>query len=444
MTVTTEWYRRPQLITHRVGRDRHNGRMKDESGEVIGYQSAMDMPSFVKLKKRAYEFRALGTLLPKKDRDKIRELTGEMEKLAADVDGFYERLGPRHWIFHDRIPTSVVRDEILLAASVDDAEDALCAIYEDTDWMKFMVMSTMRFPEMRAREKLVEHARRDFDEQRYYAVVLLLLTLMDGFVNDVQNMHKGLHARDAEEVQSWDTAVGHHMGLTSTQASFRKSYSKRVDVEVYDLARNGILHGNITNYDNRIVACKAWNRLFAVVDWASSLEKAAVPEDPDPTWAEVLKRVQDLNEQKKAIGAWVASAGTANTPDDYQLHPSMASASEFLTLWTRSNWGHLSRHFMRIGKGEAGKATPKEINSTFAPYKLDAFRILGYETKAPAIAEVQAELQMGGQIFPAVLRMAFTTDNGDVRVEGIQEGKWRVVWRSPDMFNGDLWKAANF
>ena len=432
------------MPTQRVVGDRQNGRMNDESGEVIGYQSAMDMPTFVKLKKQANGLKLLGTLLPKKVRDKIRELTGEMEKLAADVDGFYEKLGPRHWIFHDRLPTSIVRDEILTSASVDDAEDALCAIYEDTDRMRFMVMSMMRFPEMRAREKLIEHARRDFDEQRYYAVVLLLLTLMDGFVNDVQSMHRGLHARDAEEVQSWDTAVGHHMGLTSTQPSFRKSYSKRVDTEVYDLARNGILHGNITNYDNRIVACKAWNRLFAVVDWASSLEKAAVAEDPDPTWPEVLKQLQVLNEQKKANGAWVASAGTANTPDDYALHPSMAFASEFLTLWMRSNWGHLSSHFMRVGKGQAGKATPKEIRSAFAPYKLDGFRVLSYETKAPAIAEVQAELEMGGQIFPAVLRMTFTADNGDARVEGIQGGTWRMVWRSPDMFNRDLWKVANF
>lgn len=110
----------------------------------------------------------------------------------------------------------------------------------------------------------------------------------------------------------------------------------------------------------------------------------------------------------------------------------------------RSNWGHLSSHFMRVGKGETGRATPKEIRSAFAPYKLDGYRILSYETKAPAIAEVQADLQMGGQIFRAVLRMTFTADNGDVRVEGIQEGKWRMVWRSPDMFNRDLWKAANF
>lgn len=417
--------------------------MTDELDEAVGYRSAMDMPSFVKLKKQADGFKVLGILLPKDDRDTIRDLTAEMEQLAADVDGFYARLGPRHWIFHDRLPTSIVREEILPAATVDDAESALCAVYEDDDRMKFMVMSMMRFPEMKAREKLIELARHDFDEQRYYAVVLMLLTLMDGFVNDVQSKHKGLHARDAEELQSWDTAVGHHMGLTSTQASFRKSYSKRVDTEVVDLARNGILHGNITNYDNRIVACKAWNRLFAVVDWASSLEKAAIPEEPDPTWPQLLKQVKDLNEQKKANGEWVSSRGTAESPLDYDSHPSMVFASEFLTLWVRSNWGHLSSRFMRVGKTAKGDATPKEIKAAFAPFKLEGFRVRSYETKAPAVAEVQAELLMSGQTFPAVLRMTFTAENGDVRVEGVQEGEWRMVFRSPDLYNRELWRVAN-
>lgn len=417
--------------------------MTDELDQAVGYRSAMDMPSFVKLKKQADGFKVLGILLPKNDRDTIRDLAAEMEQLAADVDGFYARLGPRHWIFHDRLPTSVVREEILPAATVDDAESALCAVYEDGDRMKFMVMSMMRFPEMRAREKLIELAQHDFDEQRYYAVVLVLLTLMDGFVNDVQSKHKGLHARDAEELQSWDTAVGHHMGLTSTHASFRKSYSKRVDTEVVDLARNGILHGNITNYDNRIVACKAWNRLFAVVDWASSLEKAAIPEEPDPTWPQLLKQMKNLNQQKKANSEWVASRGTAESPLDYDSHPSMVFASEFLTLWVRSNWGHLSSRFMRVGKTAKGDATPKEIKALFAPFKLEGFRVLSYETKAPAVAEVQAELLMSGQTFPAVLRMTFTAENGDVRVEGVQEGEWRMVFRSPDLYNRELWRVAN-
>ena len=99
---------------------------------------------------------------------------------------------------------------------------------------------------------------------------------------------------------------------------------------------------------------------------------------------------------------------------------------------------------MRVGKTAKGDATPKEIKAAFAPYKLEGFRVLSYETKAPSIAEVQAELMMSGQTFPAVLRMTFTAENGDARVEGIQEGEWRMVFRSPDLYNRELWRSANF
>jgi hypothetical protein len=265
---------------------------------------------------------------------------------------------------------------------------------------------------------------------------------MDGFTNDVEKVHRGLHARSAEEVQSYDTAVGHHMGLTSTQASFRRSFTLRDDAEHFDLSRNGILHGNLTNYDNVIVASKAWNRLFAVIDWAASLEREAKPKEAEPTWSEVMHKLSALSEHKKSMAAWTPSSGVVGSPDDHDVHSSTRAAVTFLDLWSRSNWGHLADHFMQIGKGDYALATPKEIRASFSPYKLDAYRILSYETQAPSIAEVQVELDVGGQTFPAVLRMAFAADDGDTRVEGLQEGAWKMVFRNPEAFNRDLVKVA--
>lgn len=418
--------------------------MTDLSTESIGYASAMDMPSFAEMKKEADGLALLSFLLSKEDRAKLRATSSDMQALAGAVDRFYEALGGRHWIFHDRLPTTLVRDTVLMAANAEDAERALCAIYEDPEQLNFMIMPVMRFPEMRARKILIDHARVDFEEKRYYVVVLSLLTVMDGFVNDVQKIHRGLHARDAEELQSWDTAVGHHMGLTATQASFRKSYTRRVDDEFHDLARNGILHGNITNYDNVVVASKAWNRLFAVVDWATSLEEEAKPKKPEPTWREVIQRVKDNADFQVKLDNWTGSAGVVESEDEYANHEATRAATEFLQLWMHSNWGHLATRFMLIGQGEAGKPTPKEIKSNFSPYPLESFRILRYEITAPAIAEVHAELTIRGQSFPAVLRLTYAAPDGSTRVEGLQEGQWKMVPRSPDMFNSDLWKVASY
>ena len=121
---------------------------------------------------------------------------------------------------------------------------------------------------------LVEHAREDYFNGRYYSVVLVLFSVMDGFVNDVDtSQRRGLHARDPSEMSAWDSVVGHHLGLSHAHAEFTKSTFKTSDEPVVELHRNGIVHGTLVNYDNVVVATKAWNRLFAVADWARSLAK---------------------------------------------------------------------------------------------------------------------------------------------------------------------------
>jgi hypothetical protein len=52
-----------------------------------------------------------------------------------------------------------------------------------------------------------------------------------------------------------------------------KRFSKTSNEEVFELYRNGIVHGVLLNFNNAVVASKAWNRLFAVADWATSREK---------------------------------------------------------------------------------------------------------------------------------------------------------------------------
>ena len=66
-----------------------------------------------------------------------------------------------------------------------------------------------------------------------------------------------------------DSVVGHHLGLTHSMKTFRTTIKKRVDDEVFEVYRHGIVHGAVVNFDNVVVATKAWNMLFAVADWAN-------------------------------------------------------------------------------------------------------------------------------------------------------------------------------
>ena len=40
--------------------------------------------------------------------------------------------------------------------------------------------------------------------------------------------------------------------------------------------------------------------------------------------------------------------------------------------------------------------------------------------------------------------MAFAAEDGSSRVEGLQEGDWKVIFRSPEVFNRDLMKVAKY
>ena len=167
---------------------------------------------------------------------------------------------------------------------------------------------------LRSRMHLIERALADYQAGRFYATTLVLLTVMDGFVNDVENRRKGLHARAADEMAGWDSVVGHHLGLSHAHHSFIKGTGATTEEEVFELHRHGIIHGTIVHYDNPIVATKAWNRLFAVVDWARSLARQDQPPLPKPSFRETLAKLAENQRTKEALAQWRSSVVTANDP----------------------------------------------------------------------------------------------------------------------------------
>jgi hypothetical protein len=64
-----------------------------------------------------------------------------------------------------------------------------------------MIMRLNGLPAMRGRMDLIDKARIDYQEGRFYATLLVLITAIAGFVNDLEPAHRrGLHAREAGEL----------------------------------------------------------------------------------------------------------------------------------------------------------------------------------------------------------------------------------------------------
>ena len=303
------------------------------------YESAGDLPSFVEMREQLDGMKALVSLLAPGKQAQLLKLEAGIERMCGIVDAFYDLLGPRNWIFHDLLSLDRLSD--LLDLPVDDAERGLISVYEDQERLGSWIRTLDRFDSMRGRMPSIEQARADFEEGRYYSTVQLLLSVMDGFVNDLDSQRRGLHTRHEDEMTAWDSVVGHHMGLKNAHRTFTKTIGKTSDKEVHELYRNGIVHGTLLNYDNVVVAAKAWNRLFAVADWATSLEKQAIPPEPEPSLGEVLLQVNENRKAKKALAEWEPRIFEKEDPG-FANEAVFGNANKYLESWANKNFGAMA------------------------------------------------------------------------------------------------------
>ena len=220
----------------------------------------------------------------------------------------------------------------------EEAEQRFIELYRDKERTAFWIRHLFGVEGLRERFHQIERAREHYDANQFDSTVLHLIAVMDGFVNDFEpERRQGLSAREPDDMTAWDSVVSHHMGLTHALKAFDKTIKKRVDDEVYELHRHGIVHGTITHFDNVVVATKAWNMLFALVDWAEATTKSRQPEEPEPTFKEFVQGMAKNAKIKAKLGEWesshlsVVDAGF----DDHELY---ALTVEFLTAWRDQNF----------------------------------------------------------------------------------------------------------
>jgi hypothetical protein len=394
------------------------------------YRSALDLPSVREMLEQIQGLRLLTYFIGREQRPKLASLESQVRSLAKRVDQFYELLGTRHWIFHETLPTEAV--DRLLRLPVDEAERALIALYSDREQLDlFIRMTAFRFPEMMARHPLIELAVDDFKAGRFYSVVHVLLSVMDGFVNDFEPQERrGLHARDESDMKAWDSVVSHHLGLANAHRTFTERFSKTSSEEVFELYRNGIVHGVLVNFNNDVVASKAWNRLFAVCDWATSRKKQATDPKPDPSWGDLLGKVRATQEMKGALDAWVPRVLT-ETDAEFPDHPTHVLSIEFLSAWHSQNFGRMGELFAVMVREESQARTAGMVRDQYENLRLEDFRILQIDLTSPVAARVQVELALGTRTLQAELLWLYETPSGDLVLTS-RPGDWRLVlWTPP-------------
>lgn len=394
----------------------------------MAYGSAADLPKIVEMKSQLRFLSLLGPLMPKSTRQQMEAVRRGLDDLTQTVDDFYTLLGPRHWIFHDSLSVDAMRS--LVDAHANDpeaAETALVSWYNEQDRLQWMMLRLNRHDGIRTRMHLLELALADQRAGRYYAVVHVLLSVMDGFVNDLNPQHRrGLHALEGEDLQAWNSVVGHHKGLAAAHHSFKRCFKKRSDEPVTELYRHGIVHGALTNYNNQVIATQAWNRLFAVADWAASIEaQAADAHKPaEPTLREVLRQVGRTAQDKKELEAFVPQT-LGSSGEGLLDHPAVQVVSAFLQAWQRKNFGQMSSCVIL----RSTQVHPVDLRREYEGHDLKGYELIRVEHQAFSVAAVRVRLETDQGTFTPEIRCRLTDEKGSAAMPS-SEGRWTLPdWR---------------
>ncbi|EHI43295.1 hypothetical protein OPAG_06570 [Rhodococcus opacus PD630] len=403
------------------------------------YGSAADLPSFIELEQQLTEFKALGSLV-RTNRDvddQIAATEKQRRRLISIVDTFYELLGPRNWVFTDDLSIDAV-ETIIDTPDAGIAERRLIDYYKSDRRISFHLILLNKLPDMRPRLPMLEKALADYHAGRYYSTVLVLLAVMDGFVNDTdkQNGRKNLNSRDAADMVPWDSVAGHHLGLGHAHNTFNTGTYQTVTSETTELLRNGILHGMIVNFDNDVVATKAWNRLFAVVDWAKARQKQANPPKPKPTptWSDIGRQFREQSDRRKRLDAWQQHEHTISSNVDEHTDVDRACL-DFLRRWQDRQWGLVGKHFYVSGKSvPSSKKQAVLAKDLYGHLALTSWSLERIHHKGASLVEAHATLTVNDKPQTALMRWLYSDCKGGTLFDWQAGGVWQLSPYGPTVF----------
>lgn len=416
-----------------------------------------DLPSYSKIRKDVQGANAIGKVVKflsffgiknnglNEAFSKIPDLKKEVEHLSTLPDRFNSHFAKLGWISHESMNSPLMERAVELADNKDiaKAESILANHFTSTEisWLqhRFRVL-----PAFSIRFELIEKAYKDTLEKRFHSCVPLLLTIIDGAVNDISKS-KGFFSENTE-LKAWDSIAAHSSGLTAIRDIFNASRKKTNPEEIFLPYRNGILHGRDLKFDNQLIVGKCWSTLFAVNDWARALkeekENPPIPEKQltfGESLRELKKTIIEHQEWKvksdlrwKELDNWKPRENINIKPANFNEFSPEKTAFEIAESWKNKNYGNIAKLIHRFSDKEINIGTEAgKIRRELEYKKLISFKIKSVRDEAPAISEITMDVVY--QLYDdekskeIVLRLICKADDGQMGMNGKENMNWEFI-----------------
>jgi hypothetical protein len=368
----------------------------------------------------------------------VPELIRKTNELVHLPDRFNQHFASRGWIAHESQNIEVSQAAIDLAdqGEMERAEQLLTEHYDEKA-LDFVILRCRWSEAFRVRWDLAQAAKSDYLEGRYYSAVPLVLMLIDGFVNDIEQT--GFFT-DRTDLTAWDSIAAHSSGLTKLSEIFGASRTKTTTDPISLPYRNGILHGRDLGYGNRLVAAKTWAALSAVADWATAVrngKKQPKEKAPTPSLLESFQKLAEVEERKRHLSAWKArnlviggNLPASGQPSDYQDGSPEHAIACLFDLWSKKNYGKMAFLLYDFGR-ETPKQRAGEIRSSFGLVELQGFQIKQIEDIAPGAttACVVVRYVKSGVVVEkeVALRLLYQNESDEPRVYPHEKAAWVIM-----------------
>ncbi len=331
----------------------------------------------------------------------VPDLISKTQELVNMPDRFNEHFSKIGWIAYESLNFELMSKAVNLAdeSKFEEANELIVEHYNE-DTLKWGLTFMKALEEYRLRDDLAQKAKEDYLKGRYHACVPVVLIIIDGIVNDIEQ--KGFFAHGVD-LTAWDSIAAHSTGLQELSKLFNTSRKKTTTETITVPYRHGILHGRDLGFDNKIVAAKTWAALFALEEWALAIKhgkKYPKEKEPEPGLIEVLKSFAKTQEQKRKLEAWkpcvitpVTDFPEAGLPEDYENNSPEHTLALFLDYWTKTNYGKMASLIKTFGDVPLSKRAG-EIRENFKGKILTGFKFLKINDLAAAMTEISLELNI--------------------------------------------------